>query len=191
MDNLFNFFMELDKLKSVYRRVYLTDSSRTENSAEHSWHLAMAIMSLHSELKLEIDLLKSIKMALVHDVCEIGPGDISVFDANRANKQKDEREYINQLVLSFPLLITTEISLLWEEYEAQETPESLWVKVVDRIIPFIMNITTQGKSWIEQGIAKSQVLKINIPVKDEAPEIYQWMLIKIDMAVEQGWLKDC
>ena len=77
---------------------------------------------------------------------------------------------------------------LWVEYEEQSTKESQWVKVVDRLLPFMMNINTAGKTWIEQGIKKSQVLSINEVVAKMAPEIYAWMLVKIEIAVEKKWL---
>ena len=88
MDNLYAFFVEMDKLKSVYRRSYLTDFSRNENSAEHSWHLALAILTMKEEFSLEIDINRTVKMALVHDICEIGAGDISIYDPDRSMKEE-------------------------------------------------------------------------------------------------------
>lgn len=190
MDNIFNFLMELDKLKSIYRRSYLSNYSRTENSAEHSWHLAIALLTFKEEFEIDIDFIRTVKMALIHDICEIGAGDISIFNPDRSKKQIEERNYIDNLVNNSKIKFTKEIKELWEEYELQETKESRWVKIVDRFLPFIMNISTQGKAWIEQGVYKDQVVKINQTVKDEAPEIYDWMLIQIDRAVKNEWLKE-
>ena len=193
MDNIFNFLMELDKLKSVYRRSYLSDYSRTENSAEHSWHLAIALLTFKEEFKdlEDIHFIKTIKMALIHDICEIGAGDISIFDPDRSKKETEERNYIDNLVKNnSKIKFTTEIKNLWEEYETQETKESKWVKIADRFLPFIMNISTEGKTWIEQGVHKDQVIKVNQVVKEEAPEIFDWVMKKIDMAVQNGWLKE-
>ncbi len=81
------------------------------------------------------------------------------------------------------------ISICWEEYEAQKTKESRWVKVADRFLPFVINISTEGKTWIEQGVHKDQVIKVNQVVKEEAPEIFNWVMKKIYMAVEKDWLK--
>lgn len=189
VETLFGFLIELDKLKSVYRRAYLTDRSRNENSAEHSWHLALALLTLEDELHLEIDLFKAIKIALVHDICEIGAGDISVFDPKRLEVAVKERQYIEQLA-ALPVAFAEEISLLWEEYEAQQSPESLWVKVVDRLLPFMLNLSNGGKTWRELNASKKQVLEINQVVAQQAPEVYQWMLEKVDIAVSQGWLLD-
>ncbi|MBV1877304.1 MAG: HD domain-containing protein [Pseudomonadales bacterium] len=189
MDELFNFLMALDKLKKVHRRAYIFDQSRNENSAEHSWHLAISLIALKTRFAIDIDFYKAIKMALVHDICEIGAGDISVYHPHRADKIHQERLYINQLLTAHGQF-ATEIKSLWEEYEAQQSAESHWVKIVDRLLPFMMNINTEGKCWQEQQIKRSQVLEINQLVAQQAPEIYRWMLKKIDRAVQQGWLID-
>ncbi len=189
MDNLYTFLMELDKLKSVYRRSYISDITRNENSAEHSWHLALAILTLKDELNIDIDIAKTVKMALVHDICEIGAGDISIYDPDRSMKEVKERKYVNYLS-DTPLSFASEIKKLWEEYEEQSTKESRWVKVVDRLLPFMMNLKTGGKTWKEQGITKSQVKNINKVTASVAPEIYEWMLIHIEKAVKSGWLVD-
>ncbi len=187
VDTIYNFLMELDKLKSVSRQAYISDLSRNENSAEHSWHLALAILTLKDEFDIEIDISKTIKMALVHDICEIGAGDISVYDPERSNKEREERKYIGKLSDTH-LTFISEIKYLWEEYEEQSTKESRWVKVVDRLLPFMMNLNTDGKSWKEQGIRKSQVIQINKVVAVEAPKVYKWMLLQIEKAVEKKWL---
>ena len=126
-------------------------------------------------------------MALVHDVCEIGAGDISIYDPQRSKKEIEERKYMNQLS-GASVKFSSEITDLWEEYEEQSTRESRWVKVADRLLPFMMNLNTQGKAWKEQGIRKSQVLQINQVIAKLAPEVYQWMLDQIETAVERKWL---
>ena len=190
MNNICNFLLELDKLKSVKRRSYITDLSRNENSAEHSWHLAIAILTLNDEMKLDIDVNKAIKMALVHDICEIGAGDVSVYAPERPKQEAKERKYIDELSANTPLKFVHEIKTLWEEFEEQSTKESRWVKIIDRILPLMLKRKTEGKSWIEQSITKSQVISINQIVAKEAPEIYDWVLAQIDEAVEKGWLID-
>lgn len=188
-ERIYEFLIELDKLKSVYRKSYLSDYSRNENSAEHSWHLSLAIMMLHKELPDNIDLVKSFKMALVHDVCEIGAGDISVYDKNRDTVQSAERDYLIQLSARFPGPFTEELLLLWEEYEMQETVESRWVKVFDRLLPFCMNLATEGRSWKEQKVRKHQVLAIHEPIRKQAPDMYAWLERKAEEAVLKGWLE--
>jgi len=189
LENIYNFLMELDKLKSVYRRSYIHDTSRNENSAEHSWHLALALLTLQQELDIEIDMHRAIKMALVHDICEIGAGDISIYDPDRSKKEFEETKYIEELSQA-PINFVTDIKLLWEEYEAQSSPESRWVKIIDRLLPFIMNMHTNGKTWLEQGVSKSQVIAVNQLAAVEAPEVYEWILEQIEIAVNKGWLID-
>jgi putative hydrolase of HD superfamily len=79
---------------------------------------------------------------------------------------------------------------LWLEYEAQATIESRWIKVLDRLMPFIVNLATQGRNWKELGISRTQVLQVNQPVCAHAPEIYAWMLARIELCVGDGWLRD-
>ena len=189
-EKIYEFIIELDQLKGVYRKSFLSDGSRHENSAEHSWHLTMTIMMLHKEIKENIDLMKVLKMSLVHDVCEIGAGDISVFDKGRDQIQSSEKDYLIQFGERFPGSFSRELLSLWEEYEEQESPESRWVKVFDRLLPFCMNLATQGRSWKEQNVKKHQVLAIHEPIKKQAPEMYKWVQKKADDAVSKGWLDE-
>jgi putative hydrolase of HD superfamily len=93
MENVFSFSMELDKLKSVIRQLYIFDQTRNVNSAEHSWHLALGILTLKEEFDIEIDIVKTIKIASVHDICEIGAGDICIFDPERSKKGRGTKIY--------------------------------------------------------------------------------------------------
>ncbi len=189
-DRIYDLLIELDRLKSVYRMSYLSDTSRHENSAEHSWHLAAALLMLRDEIPEEIDLLKTVKIALAHDVCEIGAGDISVYDTGRGQVQAAEKEYLTHLTEKFPGSFTRELLALWEEYEEQESPESRWVKVFDRLLPFCMNLVTEGRSWKEQRVKKEQVLAIHEPIGRQAPGMYAWVRKKADEAVAKGWLEE-
>ena len=180
--------VELDKLKSVYRKSYLSDSSRYENSAEHSWHLSMALMSLKNSMPKNIDLNHAIQIALVHDICEIGAGDVCAYNQDDSKSIK-ERNYLDSLGNRYPQF-GGEVLNLWQEYELQESLESRWVKVVDKLLPFLLNIATQGKTWSEQNITKNMVLNHNHFIADEAPGIHNWMLSEIENAVKNGWLKE-
>lgn len=189
LDTIFEFLAELDKLKLVQRRSYVGDLSRHENSAEHSWQLAFALLILQRELNLEFDLLKALKLALIHDVCESDAGDVPVFAPERASIHEAERACIERLG-KYQIKFAGELAPLWLEYEAQQTLESRWVRVLDRLLPFMLNLNTQGQTWLDQGISRSQVLRINRHTQEFAPEIFEWMLAKIDWAVAQGWLRD-
>ena|ERR1051325_9186587 len=184
-----DFLTEIERLKLVHRRAYLSDMSRHENSAEHSWHLALALLTLARELSLDIDVAKALKLALVHDLGEIDAGDVSIFDPARASKAALEQECIARLS-QYDVTFAREVAALWEEYEAQQTIEARWVRVLDRFMPFIANLATGGQAWLDQNVSRSQVLAINQHIRDQAHEIFRWMTAKIDEAVQKGWLRD-
>lgn len=188
-DTILAFLADIERLKLVQRRAWLSDLSRRENSAEHSWHMTVGLLTVARELNLPIDLPKALRMALVHDICEVDAGDISVYDPRRAEKTAAERACIERMA-AYDLAFAPELQGLWEEYEAQKTLESRWVKVLDRLMPFLTNLMTSGQTWREQGIARSQVLTINEPIRVKAPELFAWMLGRIDEAVAKGWLLD-
>ena len=160
IDNTVALILELDQLKTVIRKSYIADESRFENSAEHSWHLAMALMSLKPFLPKALDINKAIQMALVHDICEIGAGDQCAYENTNTDIAVDEKEYLIELKEKYAQF-GEEVLLLWEEYENQITLEGQWVKVVDKLLPFILNIATQGKTWKEQGITYEMVVTHN------------------------------
>lgn len=189
LDTLFEFLADLDKLKLVHRRTYVGDLSRQENSAEHSWHLAIALLIFQRELNLDIDLLKALQLAIIHDVCEIDAGDVAVFAPERADIHLAEQACIERLA-KYDIKFAAELAPLWLEYEAQQSFESRWVRVLDRLLPFMVNLGTRGQTWLDQGISRSQVLHINRHIQEFTPEIFAWMVSKIDWAVAQGWLRD-
>lgn len=189
MDNIASFLVELDKLKNITRKTYLNNLERFENSAEHSWHLAMAILVFGQEMKPDLDLFHAIKIALIHDIGEIGAGDVSVYSHSHDSQAERERQYLENLV-SDEVSFSGEIYTLWQEFQAQGTEESKLVKVFDRFLPFLSNLNTDGRSWMDQGISARQVKEINQVIKSEAPDLYSWMEDKISLAVVKGWLND-
>src|SRR5690606_30754865 len=113
--NIVDFLTELEKLKLVSRKSYLSDFSRRENSAEHSWHLTIGLLTVARELDLDIDLLKTLRLALVHDVSEIDDGDVSVFSPLHSEKDALERRCMDRLA-GYPVLFGAEMAELWNEY---------------------------------------------------------------------------
>jgi putative hydrolase of HD superfamily len=181
--------MELDGLKSINRRAYISDGSRRENSAEHSWHLALALLVLQECMPEDLNLDHAIRIALVHDICEIGAGDISVYDPDRSKKAAEENAYIAEFSRNHRGL-GNEVETLWREYEDQQTQESRWVKIADRLLPFLLNLASEGRTWKEQGVSRSQVLEVIKGILADSPDIHGWMVGEIDKAVQLGWLKD-
>lgn len=182
-----DFMLKLDALKSVNRRTYINGGERVENSAEHSWHLAMACWAFAELLQDDYDVSKLIKLALVHDLGEIGAGDTFLYSSNRGNAHIKERESVKEIA-SHPGNPIKNIFELWDEQENGESKETKLLKVIDRLLPFLHNITSEGRAWQDNGIHKNQVLKMHQFIEHESPEIYRWFLGKLDYAVEQGWL---
>ncbi len=183
------FLIDVERLKLVQRKAYVSDLSRRENSAEHSWHLALGLLTLARELDLDIDVHKALVMALIHDVCEIDAGDTPVYGPERADKFEAELKCVQRLE-AHGLAFGASLRELWLEYETQESVESRWVRVLDRLMPFLVNIATEGRNWKEQSICRSQLLQVNQPVLQHAPELHAWMVAQIEVFVYKGWLSD-
>lgn len=183
------YFLELDALKLINRRTYIDGGFRVENSAEHSWHLAMACWSIARSLKIDLSEEKLLKLALVHDLGEIDAGDTFLYSNDRNTAHIAERECVKRLENHYGNAISN-LSDLWEEQENGGSIEAKLLKTVDRLLPFLHNISSKGKTWQELEIKKSQVLTAHAFIADDFPEIHFWILGKIQVAVQEGWLND-
>ena len=183
------YFLELDALKLINRRTYIDGGARLENSAEHSWHLAMACWTISRSFKLDVSEEKLLKLALIHDLGEIDAGDTFLYASDRSSAHSAERDGVKRLQ-NHKGNAVNELSTLWEEQETGTSIETKLLKVVDRMLPFLHNISSEGKTWREQGIKKSQVLKAHAFIASDFPDIHAWMLNNIQMAVREGWLQD-
>jgi putative hydrolase of HD superfamily len=185
------FVLELDRLKRILRQTVLLDESRQENSAEHSWHLAMMVVVLHEYAAEPVDLARVLKMVLVHDVVEIDAGDTFCYDAE-ANLDKEEREHraAERIFGLLPEEQARELRELWLEFEARETPEARFAAALDRLQPMMHNYHTAGSSWQRHGISKRQVLHRNSPMEEGAPELWRYAERFIEAAAAAGVLLD-
>lgn len=185
------FILEIDKLKSIFRQSYLLDQSRKENDAEHSWHLAvMAVLLWEHAADPSIDLLRVIKMVVVHDMVEIDAGDVFVYDERgRESKLAREQEAAERVFGLLPVDQAVNMRALWEEFEAGLTPEAQFANAIDRLEPILLNIYTQGRSWREHGITADKVLAKNIPIlAASSPLLAEYVEGLIREAVSQGHL---
>ncbi|MEM1403874.1 MAG: HD domain-containing protein [Pseudomonadota bacterium] len=187
LDSLTDFFFHLDELKAVDRRTYIRGGERRENSAEHSWHLAMACWCYAESLEEDFDVDRLIRLALVHDLGEIGAGDTFLYGVGRETAHIAERESVVR-TNAFPGNAIADLVQLWEEQENGASKEARLLKVMDRLLPFLHNITSEGRAWKDNDICKSQVLKMHGFIADESPEIWSWLTSKVELAVEKGWL---
>lgn len=155
-----DFILAVDALKNVQRRNYNADDSRRENTAEHSWQIIILAQILYPYAKnsTDINLLRVIRMLSIHDLVEIDAGDTFLFD-EEGMKGKFEREKLAAKkifgILDEPL--SSEFYNLWIEFEEEETPDAIFACAIDRIMPFILNSYTSGKSWTEAGVTETQV----------------------------------
>jgi putative hydrolase of HD superfamily len=185
------FVVEIDRLKTVLRQTLLTDASRRENSAEHSWHLALMAALLAEHAGAEVDVARTMKMVLVHDVVEIDAGDAFCYDA-AANVGKEERERMaaERIFGLLPAEQAAELHALWAEFEAGETPDARFAVALDRLQPLLQNIHSGGGSWRAHGIARAQVLRRMDPIRAGAPALWPTVLAVVDEAVAAGHLRD-
>ncbi|MEI2578119.1 HD domain-containing protein [Scytonema sp. PRP1] len=185
------FIIEIDQLKQVLRQTLLNDGSRRENSAEHSWHLAMMVIVLAEYAPQGVALLNAIKMVLIHDLVEIDAGDTFCYDV-QGNESKAQREAQAALRLFglLPADQASELRSLWEEFETQETPTAKFAAALDRIQPLLHNQQNHGGTWLIHNITRDQVMKRMAPVEIGAPELWLFVQQVIDDCVAAGYLKD-
>jgi putative hydrolase of HD superfamily len=164
------FLVEIDRLKHVRRRTPLADGSRLENSAEHSWHLAMCAMILREHADGPIDLLRVLQMLAVHDIVEIDAGDTFAYDVG-ANAGKSDREAMaaERLFGMLPDDQAVECRRLWDEFEARTTNEARLANAVDRLQPLLLNATAGGGSWVDPQVTRAKVEARMTPVADAMP----------------------
>ena len=189
IEDVTHFLLELDALKRVNRRSYVTETDRRENSAEHSWHLAMACWSIAELFELDVNHEQLLKMALVHDLGEIDAGDTFLYADSRHDAHVEERAGIARLQGERGNG-TGNLSEIWEAQETGSSKETALLKVVDRLLPFLLNLNTEGKTWRELGVTRSQVAGAHAFIQDSFAPIHKWLSHNIDYATQQGWLID-
>lgn len=184
------FIEELDKLKSVIRQTRLLNNSRYENDAEHSWHIAMMAVVLSEHANEPVDLLKVVKMLLIHDIPEIDAGDAFLYDERgREDNRKKERLAAARIFGLLPGDIAQEFHALWDEFEKKETPEAKFAGALDRLQPLLHNYATGGYAWKKHGISRSQVMKMNAGIEQGSKTLWEFARRLIDTSVEKGYLE--
>lgn len=185
------FILELDRLKQILRQTSLTDNSRRENSAEHSWHLAVMAIALSEYAHSPINTNHAVQLLLLHDVVEIDAGDTFCFD-EQSNQSKAERESeaAQRIFGLLPPDMGTTFRALWDEFEAGETPEAQFARAMDCLQPFLHNLQTQGGTWRKYGVSQDRVLKRMQAVKIGTPALWSFVEAQIKGAIAAGYLAD-
>ncbi len=185
------FLVEIDKLKTVLRQTRLIDADRRENSAEHSWHLAVAAMVLAEHANDSIDLAKVLKMVLIHDLVEIDAGDTFCYDyAGYADKALREERAAERIFGLLPQEQGREFRALWQEFEEWATPEARFAAALDRFMPVLHNLHTGGGTWTRHGITRAQVEERNSPMAEGSVTLWAYISRALDEAEAAGILED-
>lgn len=185
------FLVEIDQLKTVVRQNLIADGSRQENTAEHSWHLAMCALILSEYANEPIDVARVVNMLLVHDLVEIDAGDLFVYGTaeQMAAQEVNEQAAAQRIFGMLPVDQSARLRAVWEEFEAKETPESKFAKAVDRVQPMLLNLASGGGSWERHGITADQPLAlINRTVPPGSTVLAEYAREVIRLSVEVGAL---
>ncbi len=178
-----NFIIEIDKLKGILRQGLVLNGSRQENDTEHSWHMSMCALLLKEYYHEEVNMLKVIKMILVHDIVEIVAGDTPAYGTySQAEKEKNELEAARKIYGTLPDDQRDELMNIWLEFEKGETKEAKFANACDRFQGFIQNVTSDAHTWRKFHVTKSKLMNRMRPVFNFIPEVYYGYI--------QGYMKE-
>ncbi|MCJ8298483.1 MAG: HD domain-containing protein [Pseudomonadales bacterium] len=193
LDSQLAFIFEIDRLKAIYRRTMVkSDNNRQENSAEHSWHIALTAQVLQEYAEDEVDINKVVSMLLLHDIVEIDAGDLFAFDDPQlfAAQEQKEIQAAERIFGLLPEPQSQQFLQLWLEFESAETTDARFAKAMDRILPLVQNMANQGGSWAVNKVTRQQVLQRNIYLQGLAPKLWEYVNQQLDLACDEGWLID-
>ncbi|MEJ5145175.1 HD domain-containing protein [Sphingobacterium sp. MYb388] len=185
-----DFIKEIDKVKYIQRKTKLFNSNRNENDAEHSWHLAMMALILAEHANEPIDVLKVVKMVLIHDIVEIDAGDTFIYDMQKNHINTDqERLAANRIFGLLPQEQSKEFIAVWEEFEAGLTPEAKFARTLDRLEPLLQNTSNNGGTWKEFDVDYSKVFEKKKIINEGSTTIWKYAEELINESVENGILR--
>lgn len=189
MQPFIDFILELDKLKAVSRRTRPLGLDRYENSAEHSWHIAVMAASFAPMAAEPVNVDRVIRMLLVHDIGEIDTGDVIVYaEIGWEERKEAERVALERVFGLLPDALGRSFLDLWHEFEALDTPEARFAHAVDRAMPALQNLANHGQSWRENGITHQQVIaKLRDPIRTGCPALWDYMEARLEEALHAGW----
>jgi putative hydrolase of HD superfamily len=191
-DNLLkqiSFIKEIDKLKYIQRKTRLFNSDRHENDAEHSWHLAMMTIVLAEHSDTPIDVLKVLKMVLIHDIVEIDAGDTFIYDTVKNHTNTDQELIAAKRIFGLlPAEQAAEFIAIWEEFETGITDEAKFAKSMDRLEPLLQNTSNNGGTWAEFNVGYEQVYEKKKAIKNGSASIWKYAENLLNDSVEKGIL---
>lgn len=182
-----DFILEIDKEKEIYRQTHLKGYKRQENDAEHAWHMAIMIYLLKEYANEAFDIAKAMMMALIHDIVEIDAGDTYAYDAENLATQKDrEKMAADRIFGMLPEEQKGEMLALFAEFEAGETPEAKFARVMDNFQPILLNDANNGEDWRVHKIRKTQVINRQKTSQKGSEEIWKYTEALIENNVKKG-----
>jgi 5'-deoxynucleotidase YfbR-like HD superfamily hydrolase len=188
MQQIIDFILEVEKLKGVTRKTRPLGLDRYENSAEHSWQLALFAISLGRFAVLPIDMNRVVRMLLVHDIGEIDTGDTIFFaEGGWEDRKAAELAAVKRIFGLLPEDHAADFLSLWQEFEQAETAESLFAHAVDRAMPVLLNLANKGQSWRENGISYERVFhRIKPPIQAGCPALWEYLEVRLKEARNKG-----
>jgi putative hydrolase of HD superfamily len=183
------FIIEIDKVKSIFRKSRIFHNKRYENDAEHGWHISLMALVMAEYANEEIDISKVIKMTLIHDLVEIDAGDTLLYAANRNDVTADERKCAERIFGMLPEDQRNEFLSLWEEFEAKESAEAKFAGVLDRLEPLLQNYHDEGYTWKKHAISSEKVFNLNKQMEKGSTTIWEYAKLLIEDSIQKGFLK--
>lgn len=185
-----NFIKEIDKLKYIQRKTKLINSNRPENDAEHSWHLAVMAIVLSAHANSTVDILKVIKMVLIHDIVEIDAGDTFIYDTQKDHTNTaEEFEAAKRIFGLLPADQAAHFIAIWEEFEEGKTAEAKFARTMDRLEPLLQNASNQGGTWSEYQVPYQKVYEKKKIMKEGSETIWEYAEQVLNESVAKGILK--
>ncbi|WP_299080219.1 HD family hydrolase [uncultured Paraglaciecola sp.] len=172
------FIVEIEKLKKVERKIKPVGLSRYENSAEHSWQIALLALTLLPYAEQTPDPLKVVTMLLLHDIVEIDTGDKFAYDASH-DDYENELAAAQRIFAILPDKQAQSYLQLWIEFEHAQTSEAQFAKAIDRLMPVIQNLHNGCQSWLEHDVAVSQILSKNSAIEKANPQLWQYIMQQV------------
>ena len=184
------FIVEVDKLKEIFRQTVLINSRRAENDAEHSWHLCLIVLTLADHANWpQLDVLRVLKMVIIHDLVEIDAGDTFAYDVKgMADQHAREAVAAERIFGLLPADQGREFRALWDEFELRQTHEAKFAAAVDRFQPMLLNCRTEGAAWRRHGVTRDRVLARNAHIAEGSTALWEYARRMIEEAVSAGCL---
>ncbi|MDT7786435.1 MAG: hypothetical protein QOF58_4854 [Pseudonocardiales bacterium] len=184
------FLIEVDQLKTVLRASPLAAADRRENDAEHSWHLALMVMTLAEYADEPIDVGHTMKLVVVHDLVEIYAGDTPIYDTELGKSQQEREEAAaDRLFGILPDDAGRNLRALWDEFEARKTPEARFAKAMDRFQPLLLNWMAKGGTWRTPGVTADAVRARKAVIGDGSKALFDAAMHLIDEGERRGWAR--